>query len=161
MIKLRGPVKLEELLSLSEASEQEAYSESDSQQADKYRYPFWLKPLVLAASILFLFFNVPNWIPNDEKDIASMGQDIAQEIYLNHDKNLKIEYEGENYVSLQKEMKKLDFKMFLSSRLSSSGYRVIGGRYCTIQGQIASQIKLQDSEGRHGSRCIKRGLETN
>jgi len=44
-------------------------------------------------------------------------------------------------------MKKLDFTPVASSRIEKNGLRFLGARYCSIQGQLAAQIKLIDNNG--------------
>ncbi|MCG8417779.1 MAG: hypothetical protein MJE77_07530 [Proteobacteria bacterium] len=70
---------------------------------------------------------------------------IAEEIAMNHRKRLDVEFRTPVYPELAGAMDKLDFEPQPSR---SDHYNLIGGRYCSIQGSIAAQLKLADNNGR-------------
>ncbi len=72
---------------------------------------------------------------------------VAQEVALNHNKQLASEFISDNYSKLAVTMDKLDFTITPPELLKDSGYKLLGARYCSIQGNIAAQIKLIDSKG--------------
>ncbi len=94
--------------------------------------------LLLIGSGLFLSQRPPhhdlNWL-------------VAKEIAVNHNKHLAIEFPTGSYRELNQLMDKLDFSSVISARLKDGQYRLLGGRYCSIQGQMALQLKLQDRAG--------------
>ena len=71
----------------------------------------------------------------------------AQEVALNHKKQLAAEFHGADYDSLRLQMGKLDFVLTAPARLRESKLRLVGARYCSIQGHLAAQIKLKDDQG--------------
>lgn len=72
---------------------------------------------------------------------------VAKEIAVNHNKQLAIEFSAQDYRELNQKMQKLNFSSVASKRLDTDQYRLLGGRYCSIQGQLALQVKLQDRAG--------------
>ncbi len=99
--------------------------------------------LAVAASLLLILFggvfllqpgHNANWL-------------VAKEIAVNHNKHLAIEFPTSDYHELNRLMDKLDFSSVISKRLPPGQYRLLGGRYCSIQGQLALQLKLQDRAG--------------
>ena len=83
--------------------------------------------------------------------LRSSGDDlivrVAQEVALNHNKQLASEFISDNYSKLAASMEKLDFIIKPPDQLKNSGYRLLGSRYCSIQGNIAAQVKLVDPKG--------------
>ena len=79
---------------------------------------------------------------------ASLTEAIAKEIARNHHKQEKVQFVARDYAELRKKMPKLDFPTIASARLDPKHLRLLGGRYCSIRGQIANQIKLKDEKGR-------------
>jgi len=73
---------------------------------------------------------------------------VAQEVALNHNKHLATEFDADNYLDLSVVMDKLDFDLKAPNHLAVASYKVLGARYCSIQGQIAGQIKLKDNAGK-------------
>lgn len=72
----------------------------------------------------------------------------AQEIALNHKKHLREEFVATDFATLRRQMSKLDFSLAEPTSLSALGLRIVGARYCSIQGHLAAQIKLTDVQGR-------------
>ena len=79
---------------------------------------------------------------------ASLTEAIAREIARNHHKQEKMQFNVSSYAELRKKMPRLDFPTIAPARLSTKRLQLLGGRYCSIRGQIASQIKLKDEKGR-------------
>lgn len=72
----------------------------------------------------------------------------AQEIVLNHNKQLREEVVARDYPTLQIQMSKLDFNLAAPIRLAALKLDMVGARYCSIQGHLAAQIMLRDANGR-------------
>src|SRR3972149_787822 len=68
----------------------------------------------------------------------------AKEIAYNHTKRLNSEYLTSSIIELNQQMDKLDFSIINSEMIKN--YKWTGARYCSVQGAIAAQIKLKDSE---------------
>jgi hypothetical protein len=77
-----------------------------------------------------------------------ISERVAQEIAMNHNKALAVEYQGDNYQVLSLDMDKLDFNLQAPQKIVDDVFTVTGARYCSIQGKIAAQVKLTDKKGR-------------
>jgi len=108
---------------------------------------------LLVASLVFVVISI--WgISNFEKNQSfnlSLTERISQEIALNHRKQLALDFQGKDYDRLNTAMNKLDFKMKESHRAILSGLELVGARYCSIQGNIAAQLRLRDKDGKYFS----------
>ncbi len=100
----------------------------------------------IAASLLLAAVILLQWIvaiPTQQQLVAS----IAQEIAINHQKQFNIDFAETSYASLSTLMTKLDFKLVDPARLKTRGFQILGGRYCSLHGQIAAQVRLKNSAG--------------
>ena len=79
---------------------------------------------------------------------AGLTEAIAREIARNHRKQEKVQFVARDFVELRRKMPKLDFPTIASARLDLERLRLLGGRYCSLRGQIANQIMLKDDKGR-------------
>jgi hypothetical protein len=91
---------------------------------------------VLASALAWRALLVPDW--------ATLA---AREVALNHRKHLAPEFEAADYDALRAAMGKLDFVLLAPRELPEPGLRLTGARYCSIQGNLAAQIKLRDARG--------------
>jgi len=100
----------------------------------------------IAASLLLAAVISLQWIvstPSQQQLIAS----IAQEIAINHQKQFDIDFAETSYAGLSNLMTKLDFKLVNPARLKEKGLQILGGRYCSLHGHIAAQVRLKNSSG--------------
>ena len=79
---------------------------------------------------------------------SSLSQSVAKEIAMNHIKQMEVEYKGNKFAELAQRMEQLDFQLHRPSKLPLSELRLVGARYCSIQGQIAAQVKFKDTHNR-------------
>jgi len=96
--------------------------------------------LLLAVLVSFQWMNVA---PTQQQLVAS----IAKEIAINHQKQFVSDFSEASYSGLSEVMTKLDFKLIDSERLKSKGFEIMGGRYCSLSGHIAAQVRLKNSAG--------------
>jgi len=96
--------------------------------------------LLLAVLVSFQWMNVE---PTQQQLVAS----IAKEIAINHRKQFASDFSEASYAGLSQVMSKLDFKLVDSERLKSKGFEILGGRYCSLSGHIAAQVRLRNSVG--------------
>jgi hypothetical protein len=75
--------------------------------------------------------------------------DVAREIAMNHERALQPDIVCESYETLLARMGKLDFAPREPERLAGGDYTLIGARYCSLLGNIAVQLRLQDKDGRN------------
>jgi len=66
---------------------------------------------------------------------------------MNHLKDLAPEIAETRWPALGVELDKLGFALTEPSRLAGD-YRLVGGRYCSIQAQLAAQLRILDAQGR-------------
>lgn len=97
--------------------------------------------LSLAASLVFavtlaLILSVDN-----------VSERVAREVAMNHNKALGVEYQTDSFAVLSQYMDKLDFSLQAPRDMAFTNFTLVGGRYCSIQGQLAAQIKLADNAG--------------
>lgn len=106
--------------------------------------PLWKTFLKYAAAFALLIVSAYSiyWFTSGNE--KNRYQKYANEIAYNHNKRLNAEYLTSDITELNQKMEKLDFSIINSERLNS--YEWIGARYCSVQGAIAAQIKLKDSE---------------
>lgn len=128
----------------------ESYTPRHSWRAGWQR---WVRPMAAAAAIwVVLSGALYLW---DAPARSGQGQDvgstlataIAQEITRNHHKRADIEFTAATFADLRGQMDRLDFTPVEPAYLKARGFRLLGGRYCSLQGQLAAQIKLADSAG--------------
>ena len=106
--------------------------------------------MALVASVMLLvmsFWGVNNFEQNEQLK-NNFSQLVAQEIALNHNKQLTLDFNEVKYSRLNKLMHKLDFQITESQHINLAGLEVVGARYCSIQGNIAAQIRLRDDAGK-------------
>lgn len=94
--------------------------------------------LLLAVTVFF----VGDWTA------PGIAERVAQEVAMNHNKALAVEYQADSYEVLSREMGKLDFDLLAPRLMAAGDFTLLGARYCSIQGQLAAQLKLTDSSGR-------------
>ena len=110
----------------------------------------WLnvnRPLLITVCLLLLI--VPISIPLYQTTALrtyALQTVVAQEIALNHHKQLALEFQANNYQQLNTQMKKLDFQLVASANPALDTLTIIGARYCSIQGHLAAQIRLRDPQ---------------
>ena len=89
-------------------------------------------------------------ISKNNSDLRSL---VLREAALNHHSKLEMDFTTNQLASLQASMSKLGFQLRLPSKVGlsanpESGFEIVGGRYCTIAGQLAAHLKFQSSDGR-------------
>ena len=100
--------------------------------------------LGLLAASLAVAVGAVLLVPTDGKRTLA----VAEEIALNHTKDLTAEFVSASYAELGRKMSKLDFDTIEPRRLRDQSFTVSGARYCSLQGRIAAQVKLTDADGR-------------
>ncbi len=70
---------------------------------------------------------------------------VLAEIAMNHKKQLAVEVSAGSFSAVERALDRLDIPIRPSGdRLA--GYDLLGGRYCSIQGGLAAQLRLRDRE---------------
>ncbi len=107
--------------------------------------------LLAAAAVVALFLLPLSFLDSERVGMPGaepLASSILREVALNHNKNLGVEFPADGYAELRQQMGELDFSLRAPRRVADRGLEMIGGRYCSIQGRLAAQIKLQYDGGR-------------
>jgi len=102
--------------------------------------------LVLAAAALVLLAS-SLWVVLGPWQSGTIARSIADEVALNHRKNLTADFEIESYGQLSQAMDKLDFSLVEPALAGEESLRLVGARYCSIRGQLAAQLRLETAAG--------------
>jgi anti-sigma factor RsiW len=95
-----------------------------------------LRLAALAASVLALA-----WVGYgmfSERDLAAR---VFAEIAMNHKKGLAAEVATDDFAAVGRALDRLDFAISKPGG-PAAGLALLGGRYCSIQGRLAAQLKL-------------------
>ena len=137
-----SPEKLQALMSI-EVPEAKV-GEPPSRRQITYWMARWRfqRNLSIAAGLLLLVVGTLQLQSFMTPVINSLPYRVAQEIALNHNKQLANEFEVSTFSKLAALMMKLDFVPYIAKRVEALDYQMTGGRYCSIQGQLAAQVRL-------------------
>ncbi len=68
---------------------------------------------------------------------------VVAEVAMNHRKDLGVEVATADYGRLRAALDKLPFEIPPPTAERAAGYELVGGRYCSIQAQLAAQLKMR------------------
>ena len=122
--------QLESLMQLQQAS---VKKESNV----KYRW------IAIAAVFFIMMGNVFYFSMSPE---LALDQRIGSEVAKNHINLKPLEIQTSSMDVIRSFLTELDFSPVESILLKGSSKKLIGGRYCSIQGVTAAQLRLRDSE---------------
>ena len=94
----------------------------------------------IAASVLFFTGRTMY------SDNASLQESIIRDVLTNHIHIRKLDIETDSISEVVSYFDRLAFAPFLSSQISKSSFELLGGRYCTLQGELASQLYLKNKD---------------
>lgn len=75
---------------------------------------------------------------------ATMSERVLAEIAMNHQKRLKVEVISDQYPVVQEKLGQLDFSILPVKSELIMNYTLLGGRYCSIHGGLAVQLKVRE-----------------
>ena len=104
--------------------------------SNSYRYAFQITAgllLMLSLALTLKWFNQP-----------SLSQQIMDEIAYNHQQRMPIEVASASLAEVRNYLNKLNFPLIASNTLAKPNWQLLGGRYCSINGKIAAQLKLKN-----------------
>jgi len=99
---------------------------------------YWFAIAGAAAAFLLAFFLTPLLV--EQGDVR---QRIAMEVASNHVKLKPLEVETSRMDGIRNYFNKLDFIPVNSQLVSETGLELIGGRYCSLQGITAAQLRVR------------------
>ena len=110
-------------------------------EGQEKRHMRWWRILpAVAATLVIIGFSVFNHYQNQ----SQLHQRVIAEIAMNHSKELNIEIATSQYDDLQVKLDRIDFPIY--SDTIPRNHQLLGGRYCSIQGELAAQLKLQNQK---------------
>lgn len=133
--------KVNELLALDGSS---SFTNQGNQQASVAKRSSFVSTFIGIAATLFLAISLVITLNLDSS--ASLGERVADEITMNHLMNLAVEYSSSDINQISAAMTELGFSLRQPAHSALAGLTLIGARYCSIQGQIAAQLKYQDQD---------------
>ena len=77
---------------------------------------------------------------------ATLADSVLREIAMNHQKGLAVEVAADRYDLVLEKLDRLGFSVRPSDAALLSGYELVGGRYCSINGGLAAQLKVRDRD---------------
>ncbi len=101
--------------------------------------------LFAAALTLISFFYTAQWYRAGSDNRLLVA--IAEEVAANHLKLKPLEVVGTELRPVLAYFTELDFQPVTSPRLGGRGETLLGGRYCTIQGVTAAQLRYRAPDG--------------
>lgn len=109
----------------------------DLQQVEKPKRfsRFHFISFAVAAAALVLLLNISYF--------TKPSYNIVQEVAYNHNKQMNPEIYSDSIAKIQNRLNRLDFNM-INAEFLGDGWEVLGGRYCSIQGKVAAQLKVKE-----------------
>ncbi len=104
----------------------------------KFSNIFSMQIFALFSVLLISFVSLRTF-----KNKVNIEEAIIQEIAYNHNKQMSPELLSADLASVQGHLKSLNFSLVDSSKLKH--LTLVGGRYCSIQGKVAAQLKYKAS----------------
>lgn len=105
-------------------------------------------PVVAAAMIILATVAVVGTQAYESHQERVLLQAIAAEVADNHLRLKPLEVQGSQLSSVLSYFTNLDFQPLASPRIAAnSGDRLLGGRYCSIQGFDAAQLRVAAADG--------------
>lgn len=125
-----SPAKLDHLLELDSLMHRPAR-----------RMPTWQ----VCAAALALALGPGLWAGRVILDLPSRA--VTAEVVKNHRKSLEPEILSGDFTVIQAGLSRIDFALSPTQPELLVGYKVRGGRYCSLQGELAAQINLIAPDG--------------
>lgn len=92
----------------------------------------------IAASVLF--FTGRNMYSGN----SNLQESIVRDVLTNHIHIRELDIETSSISEIVQYFNRLAFAPFLSSQINKDSFELLGGRYCTLQGELASQLYLKN-----------------
>lgn len=91
-----------------------------------------------AAIMIFIL------VADHEEDQRAIGRAVCAEVVMNHMKHSPLEIFSSHYSEVQAALSRLNFSIMPANSTILETYRLMGGRYCSIQGVPAAQLRVRD-----------------
>ena len=103
----------------------------------------WLQAIVVVAVIGVAIGLYWNTTARNHSEVSLL---IAEEVVHNHLKMKPLEVSSHSLHDMRAYFNQLDFSLRSSSVIENTTLQLLGGRYCSIQGITAAQIRLKDKQ---------------
>lgn len=130
--------QLQQLINMQQQDEKVSLAVKTDKQSSlvlKHMYGLAAALLVCIVSVYFIYNNT-----------LPVKQRIAAEVAHNHQKLKPLEIESAKITELKSYFTKLDFALIDSRLIDFNRWQLLGGRYCSIQGITAAQLRLMDKQ---------------
>ena len=74
------------------------------------------------------------------------ARQVLQEVAYNHNKQMSLEVVSGSLETINGYLSQLDFSLVKSDILNPREWELLGGRYCSIDGQLAAQLKVKNKD---------------
>lgn len=113
------------------------------------RFISWRPAAAIAASILVVVVaGLLTWQARPETSpYADIPRHIAKEVLVNHINIRALDVSTDSLDDVRRALDRLDFMPVSSGAVTGRNLRLLGARYCTLQGRIATQIMFETEEG--------------
>ena len=106
------------------------------------KFPIWPRAV---AAIVIIAIAIGFWQVNN-RNLAEVSLMIAEEVVHNHLKMKPLEVTSHSLQDLRVYFSQLDFPLRDSNIIAGGNLNLLGGRYCSIQGITAAQLRLRDEK---------------
>ena len=107
------------------------------------RYPRTYAKILGIAATLVLVIAVGLFYSNQQ---ITIDEEIAFEVSNNHLKLKPLEIHSHQLNDLSRYFTLLDFKLVDTKILNDPNWELLGGRYCSVQGNTAAQLRLKNKQ---------------
>ena len=101
----------------------------------------WLRAI---AAVLVIGFAIGLYWNTTIRSYSEVSLLIAEEVVHNHLKMKPLEVSSHSLHDMRAYFNQLDFSLRSSSVIENTSLQLLGGRYCSIQGITAAQLRLKD-----------------
>lgn len=99
------------------------------------------------AAALVLAVALTVFIAHDGAPESPIPERLAQEVFTNHTGIKQLDVESGSFEEIRARFDRLDFVPLNSRLLADQPVRLRGGRYCTLQGKLATQLVYATETG--------------
>jgi len=117
-----------------------------------YRNAFYVTAFLFLGCLLTLFSLL---------DREPISKRIMSEIVYNHNQDMPIEIASSSLTDISEYLNKLSFSIVLPSALSEPNWQLLGGRYCSINGKLAAQLKVKNLKDNSISTFYQAAIDKN
>jgi anti-sigma factor RsiW len=111
----------------------------------------WLTIPVVQIAALTAAIVISLLVADHEEYQRAIERAVCAEVVMNHMKHSPLEIISAHYSEVEAALSRLDFSIMPANSTIRETYRLMGGRYCSIQGEPAAQLRVQDI--RSGKEC--------